>query len=30
MARININRDFLLTVKGDGKARHTPGRVLKP
>lgn len=24
MARININRDFLLTVKGNGKARYIP------
>jgi len=29
MARIHINRDFLLAVKGDGKARYIPDAKLR-
>jgi integrase len=29
MARVNINRDFLLTIKGDGKSRYIPDEKLR-
>lgn len=29
MARVNINRDYLLTIKGNGKSRYIPDEKLR-